>query len=189
MVLHRPIETARLTTQLELLPQGVPWNGTPTEAHRMEVDARVLAAFAAGARSHARHFAPTLGVLSHGGWGNGKLGNTGHLVVSGLDNSESATRGFRSWFGNSRRISKEMWRLQATRGDPQFTDLTSAREYSRQMAERGELRCVERCICRAGQDWRGFLRTTEVVQSNVGPDHRHGRLDGGIPRRTSGLFA
>jgi hypothetical protein len=34
----------------------------------------------------------------------------------------------------------EMWRLQAQRGDPQFSDLTRAREYSRQMAERGELR-------------------------------------------------
>jgi hypothetical protein len=34
----------------------------------------------------------------------------------------------------------EMWRLQATKGDPQFTELTRAREYSRQMRERGELR-------------------------------------------------
>jgi hypothetical protein len=36
--------------------------------------------------------------------------------------------------------SKEMWRLQATKGDPQFSELTRAREYSRQMSERGELR-------------------------------------------------
>ncbi len=34
----------------------------------------------------------------------------------------------------------KMWRLQATRGDPQFSDLTRAREYSRQMGDRGELR-------------------------------------------------
>lgn len=34
----------------------------------------------------------------------------------------------------------EMWRLQKTRGDPRFEDLSRAREYSRQMSERGELR-------------------------------------------------
>jgi hypothetical protein len=34
----------------------------------------------------------------------------------------------------------EMWRLQATQGDPQFKELTRAREYSRQMREHGELR-------------------------------------------------
>jgi hypothetical protein len=34
----------------------------------------------------------------------------------------------------------EMWRLQATRGDPRFEDLSRAREYSRRMRERGELR-------------------------------------------------
>jgi hypothetical protein len=34
----------------------------------------------------------------------------------------------------------EMWRLQATRGDPRFEDLSRARERSRQMRERGELR-------------------------------------------------
>jgi hypothetical protein len=36
--------------------------------------------------------------------------------------------------------SSEMWRLQTTRGDPRFEDLGRAREYSRQMRERGELR-------------------------------------------------
>ena len=36
--------------------------------------------------------------------------------------------------------ANEMWRLQATKGDPQFTELTRALEYSRQMRERGELR-------------------------------------------------
>jgi hypothetical protein len=34
----------------------------------------------------------------------------------------------------------ELWRLQAAKGDPRFSDLTRAREYSRQMRERGELR-------------------------------------------------
>ena len=34
----------------------------------------------------------------------------------------------------------EMWRLQATRGDLRFEDLSRARERSRQMRERGELR-------------------------------------------------
>jgi hypothetical protein len=34
----------------------------------------------------------------------------------------------------------EMWRLQTTRGDPRFEDLGRARDYSRQMRERGELR-------------------------------------------------
>jgi hypothetical protein len=34
----------------------------------------------------------------------------------------------------------EMWRLQRVNGDPQFKDLMRAREYSRQMRERGELR-------------------------------------------------
>jgi hypothetical protein len=36
--------------------------------------------------------------------------------------------------------SSEMWRLQAAKGDPRFSDLIRAREYSRQMRERGELR-------------------------------------------------
>jgi hypothetical protein len=36
--------------------------------------------------------------------------------------------------------SSKMWRLQAANGDPQFKDLIRAREYSRQMRERGELR-------------------------------------------------
>jgi hypothetical protein len=36
--------------------------------------------------------------------------------------------------------SSEMWRLQAAKGDPRFSDLTRARQYSRQMRERGELR-------------------------------------------------
>jgi hypothetical protein len=35
---------------------------------------------------------------------------------------------------------RKMWRLQAANGDPQFKDLIRAREYSRQMRERGELR-------------------------------------------------
>jgi hypothetical protein len=34
----------------------------------------------------------------------------------------------------------EMWRLQAAKGDPRFSDLLRAREYSRQLRERGELR-------------------------------------------------
>jgi hypothetical protein len=34
----------------------------------------------------------------------------------------------------------KMWRLQATNGDPRYTDLSRAQEYSRQMRERGELR-------------------------------------------------
>jgi hypothetical protein len=34
----------------------------------------------------------------------------------------------------------EMWRLQRAKGDPQFSDLTRARECSRQMRQRGELR-------------------------------------------------
>lgn len=34
----------------------------------------------------------------------------------------------------------EMWRLQRVMGDPRFEELTRAREYSRQMKERGELR-------------------------------------------------
>jgi len=34
----------------------------------------------------------------------------------------------------------EMWRLQAAKGDPKFTELTRAQEYSRQMRERGQLR-------------------------------------------------
>jgi hypothetical protein len=33
-----------------------------------------------------------------------------------------------------------MWRLQRVKGDPQFADLSRAREYTRQMRERGELR-------------------------------------------------
>jgi hypothetical protein len=36
--------------------------------------------------------------------------------------------------------SSEMWRLRATKGDPKFTELTRAREHSREMRERGELR-------------------------------------------------
>ena len=35
---------------------------------------------------------------------------------------------------------KKMWRIQAVKGDPRFSDLLRAREYSRQMGERGELR-------------------------------------------------
>jgi hypothetical protein len=34
----------------------------------------------------------------------------------------------------------EMWRLQRANGDPKFTELSRARDYSRQMKERGELR-------------------------------------------------
>jgi hypothetical protein len=34
----------------------------------------------------------------------------------------------------------EMWRLQKAKGDPRFTGLNRAREYSRQIGERGELR-------------------------------------------------
>jgi hypothetical protein len=34
----------------------------------------------------------------------------------------------------------EMWRQQAAKGDPRFSDLTRAQEYSRQMRQRGELR-------------------------------------------------
>ena len=34
----------------------------------------------------------------------------------------------------------KMWRLQAARGDPRFTELSRAREYSHMMKERGELR-------------------------------------------------
>jgi hypothetical protein len=34
----------------------------------------------------------------------------------------------------------KMWRQQAAKGDPKFADLIRAREYSRQMGERGELR-------------------------------------------------
>jgi hypothetical protein len=34
----------------------------------------------------------------------------------------------------------KMWRLQATNGDPQFSELSRAREYTRHMGERGELR-------------------------------------------------
>jgi hypothetical protein len=34
----------------------------------------------------------------------------------------------------------QMLRLQATRGDPQFSDLSRARDYTEQMKERGELR-------------------------------------------------
>ena len=37
-------------------------------------------------------------------------------------------------------VPNGMWRLQATKGDPQFSDLTRAGEYSRQMRERRELR-------------------------------------------------
>ena len=33
-----------------------------------------------------------------------------------------------------------MWRLQRVNGDPSFTELSCAREYSQQMRERGELR-------------------------------------------------
>jgi hypothetical protein len=33
-----------------------------------------------------------------------------------------------------------MWRLQVAKGDPRFTELSRAQEYSRQMRERGELR-------------------------------------------------
>jgi hypothetical protein len=34
----------------------------------------------------------------------------------------------------------KMWRLQAARGDPRFTELSRAREYTQMMKERGELR-------------------------------------------------
>ena len=34
----------------------------------------------------------------------------------------------------------QMWRLQRANGDPKFTELSRAREYSQQMRERGELR-------------------------------------------------
>jgi hypothetical protein len=33
-----------------------------------------------------------------------------------------------------------MWRLQVAKGDPRFTELSRAQEYSRHMRERGELR-------------------------------------------------
>lgn len=45
----------------------------------------------------------------------------------------------------------EMWRLQAAKGDPRFTELSRAQEFSRQMRECGELRfsrrarLIERC--------------------------------------------
>ena len=38
--------------------------------------------------------------------------------------------------------ANEMWRLQSARGDPRFTELSRAREWSRQMKERGELRLL-----------------------------------------------
>jgi hypothetical protein len=50
---------------------------------------------------------------------------------------------------------KEMWRLQATKGDPQFTELTRARENSRQMRERGELRGDSHLS--RGAKWAKFL--------------------------------
>jgi transposase len=38
----------------------------------------------------------------------------------------------------------KMWRLQAGRGDPRFSELSRAQEYTRQMRERGELRFSSR---------------------------------------------
>jgi hypothetical protein len=35
---------------------------------------------------------------------------------------------------------KEMWRLQAANGDPQFAQLSRAREHTQRMRERGEVR-------------------------------------------------
>jgi hypothetical protein len=41
----------------------------------------------------------------------------------------------------------EMWRLRATRGDPQFAELSRAQECTREMKERGELRPSRRAKC------------------------------------------
>jgi len=38
----------------------------------------------------------------------------------------------------------EMWRLQVTYGDPAFAQLSLAKEYTREMRERGELRLSRR---------------------------------------------
>jgi hypothetical protein len=38
----------------------------------------------------------------------------------------------------------QMWRLQATRGDPKFAELSRARECTAEMKERGELRSSHR---------------------------------------------
>jgi hypothetical protein len=46
----------------------------------------------------------------------------------------------------------EMWRLQRANGDPNFGQLSRAREYSRQMIELGELRTSRRLR------WAEFLR-------------------------------
>jgi hypothetical protein len=37
-----------------------------------------------------------------------------------------------------------MWRLQAARGDPQFAELSRAKEHTQQVKERGELRSSRR---------------------------------------------
>jgi len=39
---------------------------------------------------------------------------------------------------------REMWRLQAAKGDPKFAELSRAKEYSLKMKERGELRSSRR---------------------------------------------
>jgi hypothetical protein len=38
----------------------------------------------------------------------------------------------------------EMWRLQAVKGDPKFSDLSLSRDYTQQMRQRGELRLSRR---------------------------------------------
>ena len=38
----------------------------------------------------------------------------------------------------------EMWQLQAAEGEPKFTELSQAREYSSEMKERGKLRLPKR---------------------------------------------
>jgi len=43
----------------------------------------------------------------------------------------------------------EMWRLQISRGDPTFAQLSRARERTREMKERGDLRVLRRkCVSR-----------------------------------------
>jgi hypothetical protein len=37
-----------------------------------------------------------------------------------------------------------MWRLQAVKGDPKFSDLSLSRDYTQQMRQRGELRLSRR---------------------------------------------
>ena len=90
------------------------------------------------------------------------------LVVLGPGHSGISHTWLQKLLRDFRADPNEMWRLQVARGDPTFAQLSRAREYTREMRERGELRPARRPrgIWRrttAGYGSNGMARSPRLV--------------------------